>query len=407
MTPAAAGAASPWAFHPHPASWAAVGGAAAAYLLAVRRPAWVATRRQASWFVGGLLVLTACLTWPLADLAARWSLLALVVQRLLLVLAVPALLALGLPLAAVATMTRPRFVDAPLRAATRPPAAVVLVTAAAVGTMSTGAVDAQSTSVWWRALFDAVALGSGLVLWEPVIGWLPAARRPGLAGRAAYLMVQSIVPAFLSLVWIFARHPLYRAFEHPGRPLGMSPLLDQQLAGFAAKLVTIATLWSVAFWLLTRARGGDGGGGDDRLTWADVERELQRSSRRRPGGHAPTMGWPAPPGTPSTAASRWVWAKRRGARPRITVPRRRRFGYSITTIATRPAGCPAGMATSAEVKCPAKAARHTRRTFGPGRERATRYILGAWARSESTSTSRTPSRWPAWWTARLAPGSAT
>ena len=37
----------------------------------------------------------------------------------------------------------------------------------------------------------------------------------------------------------------------------MTPLLDQQLAGFVAKLSTIAVLWSVAFVIMTRAQSAD------------------------------------------------------------------------------------------------------------------------------------------------------
>ena len=47
------------------------------------------------------------LTWPLADLAAHWSLTALVTQRLILVLVVAPLLLLGLPYDVIQWLTRP------------------------------------------------------------------------------------------------------------------------------------------------------------------------------------------------------------------------------------------------------------------------------------------------------------
>jgi len=55
-------------------------------------------------------------------------------------------------------------------------------------------------------------------------------------------------------VWIFARHSLYPAYSHEGTVVGLSPLLDQQLAGFLAKLSTIAVLWTVAFVIMTQAQ---------------------------------------------------------------------------------------------------------------------------------------------------------
>ena len=51
----------------------------------------------------------AAVTWPLGDLAAHWLLMALVLQRLLLTLAVPPLLVLGTPRPLIARLTRPRL----------------------------------------------------------------------------------------------------------------------------------------------------------------------------------------------------------------------------------------------------------------------------------------------------------
>ncbi len=61
---------------------------AAGYLWATRRGDGAATGRQKLLFLGGVVLLAAALTWPLGDLASHWLLLALVLQRLLLTLAV-------------------------------------------------------------------------------------------------------------------------------------------------------------------------------------------------------------------------------------------------------------------------------------------------------------------------------
>ena len=63
------------------------------------------------------------------------------------------------------------------------------------------------------------------------------------------------MPSFLSIVWIFARHPLYPPFSLDGKVVGLTPLLDQQLSGFLAKLATISVLWTVAFVVMTRGEG--------------------------------------------------------------------------------------------------------------------------------------------------------
>ena len=112
--------------------------------------------------------------------------------------------------------------------------------------------------------------------------------------------MQSIVPSFLSVVWIFARRPLYASYDHHARVLGMSPVLDQQLAGFLAKLSTIAVLWTVAFTLMTRSQVTAGTDEDaEPLIWSDVEREIERADRRDQRARRPHL--PTPPEAPPVA----------------------------------------------------------------------------------------------------------
>jgi cytochrome c oxidase assembly factor CtaG len=119
--------------------------------------------------------------------------------------------------------------------------------------------------------------------------------------------VQSIIPSFLSVVWIFAHRALYASYDHQGRVFGMSPVLDQQLAGFLAKLSTIAVLWTVAFTLMTRTHATAGVDDDEEdeepLIWSDVEREIERADRREQRERRPRRSnvWlprNAPPGAP-------------------------------------------------------------------------------------------------------------
>jgi putative membrane protein len=254
---------------------------AAVYLWATRHHDGAATARQKLLFLGGVVLLAGALTWPLGDLASHWLLLALVLQRLLLTLAVPPLLVLGTPRAIIDRLTRPAAVDAVLRVAVRPVPAVAIVTVVAVGTLTVGAVSLAAHSLVARTVIQLLVLGSGFVLWAPVLTELPGIQRLSSLGRGGYLIVQSIVPSFLSIVWIFARHPLYPPFTYPGKVAGMTPLLDQELSGFLAKLSTIAVLWTVAFVVMTRAQTADSAGQDtDPLVWSDVEREIARADRR-------------------------------------------------------------------------------------------------------------------------------
>jgi cytochrome c oxidase assembly factor CtaG len=274
-------AAHPFDWHLHLAWLLALPVLIGAYLWATGREGWGASRRQRVFFCTGVVVLVLAVSWPLGDLASHWLLLALVLQRLLLMLAVPPLLVLGTPRPIIARLTRPPAIDAVLRVVVRPLPAVAIVTVVAVGTLTTGAVSLALHSDVARVLIELVVLAAGFVLWAPVLTELPGTPRLSPLGRGGYLIVQSIVPSFLSIVWIFARHPLYPSFSHDGKVLGLTPLLDQQLAGFLAKLSTIAVLWTVAFVIMTRAQAVESGEGEpDPLLWSDVQRELERADRR-------------------------------------------------------------------------------------------------------------------------------
>jgi putative membrane protein len=280
----------PFDWHLHLLPLLAFPALVALYLWTTRRGEFRATVRERVLFVLGVVVLVGALTWPLADLAVHWLLMALVLQRLLLTLAVPPLLVLGTPRPLLSRLTRPAPIDTVLRVAVRPVPAVLIVTVVAVGTLTTGAVDLAARSEPARAALEVLVLASGFVLWAPVLTELPGTPRLSPLARGGYLIIQSIVPSFLSIVWIFARHSLYPAYSHPGKVVGLSPLLDQELAGFLAKLSTIAVLWTVAFVIMTRASSADLAGKDEPLLWSDVQREIERAERhdRRHGVPRPT-----------------------------------------------------------------------------------------------------------------------
>ena len=297
LLPAVAG---PWAWQPHPVLWAFLATLGVGVALLHRRLIG-ATARPAPWprvrivrFVGALVVALLALGWPLGDLAAHWSLCALVLQRSVLVLAVAALLLSGLPDDVLAWVTRPAPVDAVLLRVLRPPAAVVTVTVLLVGSMLPPVVAAQSHSAVARALLAVVVTLAGIILWLPVLGRVPGIPRPRPMIRAVYLVAQAVVPVFLSFVFILAPRPLYPTLAHSGPVVGLSPLADQQVAGFVSKLSFLLTLLTSAAVELIRAPDSDEDlGPEDPLVWADVERHFERADRK---GLATSSSAPETPG---------------------------------------------------------------------------------------------------------------
>jgi cytochrome c oxidase assembly factor CtaG len=303
---------SPYQWDPHLVGWLVIGVAVIATVVGHRRLADHAAhpvvwrRQQILLFGGACLAAVVALTWPLADLAAHWSLLTLVVQRLLLILAVPSLLLLGLPYDVLRWLTRPAPVDAVLEWVRQFKVAVLVVTVTLLGSMSIPAVEAQASSAVARGLIDLAVVLAGFVLWLPVIGRVPGILRLEPWMRFGYLVVQAVVPAFLSFIYIFARRPLYPTFLHSHLAIDLNPLVDQQISGFASKLSMLLVLLSVGAVVLNRVERRDSEEADDEpLLWADVERQLERVDRREAkgkSGRTQPTGGPAPgptaPGDP-------------------------------------------------------------------------------------------------------------
>ena len=283
-----AATAGPYAWDPHLITWVVLIVAVALVVSGHRRLqrraerpiAW--TRRQMSLFAGAVVASVVALTWPIADLAAHWSLTALVVQRLILTLAVAPMLLLGLPYDVLQSLTRPRLVDAIVMRLQKPPVAVATVTVVVVGSMTPLLVAAQSSSRLVRGVLDLTMVAAGLVLWIPVLGRVPGILRLRPVVRFVYLVAQAVVPAFLSFIYIFSNRPLYPAFSGSHAAIGLRPLNDQQIAGFVSKLSMLLVLLTVGAVVLARAPMSDEEiGPDDPLVWADVERQFERADRSK------------------------------------------------------------------------------------------------------------------------------
>ncbi len=281
-----AGVSGPYAWEPHPFTWGLLAVLVGAVVLGHRRLqagskdpiGW--TRRQIFEFAGAVTASAVALTWPMADLAAHWSLTALVVQRVIVVLVVAPLLLVGLPYDLLQWATRPAWVDALLVRLQRPPVAIITVTVLLIGSMTSGVVHAQSASVAVRAIVTAAVLVAGLVLWIPVLGRIPGILRPKPVVRFGYLVAQAVIPAFLSFIYIFSTHPLYGDFSRSHAAVGLRPLNDQQIAGFVSKLSMLLVLLSVGWVVLSRASTADEEAANDPLVWADVERHFERVDRQ-------------------------------------------------------------------------------------------------------------------------------
>ncbi len=237
-------------------------------------------RRPRARALAGWLVLAVVVLWPVGDLAASVSLSVATLQRLVIMLLVAPLLVMSVATSRLVAWTRPEPIDVVTRRLAHPAVSMAIVTVVGTLTLSTPVVDEGARSNLVRALTLVAVLACGVLLWIPALGVMPGAKRLSPVGRAGFIFVASLVVTSLSFVWIFARHSLYPALHGQESLLHMTPLLDQQLAGFVAKLGAYLPMWAVAFTIFSRADDAGVPVEESPLHWADVERQLLRADRR-------------------------------------------------------------------------------------------------------------------------------
>ncbi len=231
--------------------------------------------------LAGLVTLLVVTVWPVGDLAAEVSLSVATLQRLAVMLLVAPLVLLATPIEVWARLNRPAPIDAAVRALTHPLAAVVVVTVVGTATLTPAVVDWGARSALARDGIVAVTLLLGLELWTPALVVVPGTRRLSPLARAGYLFVAALVVTSLSFVWIFARHPLYPGLHDQFALVHLTPIVDQQVAGFVAKLGAYLPMWATAITMFYRAEMKGVPVEEATLHWADVERHLERADRRR------------------------------------------------------------------------------------------------------------------------------
>jgi cytochrome c oxidase assembly factor CtaG len=235
-------------------------------------------RRLAEYALLALLIVTA---WPIGDLAASVSVSVATVQRLVIMLLVAPFLLQSIPTDLLGRLTRPAPIDFVMRKLAKPGVALVIVTVVGTLTLISPVVDWGASSNVGRGLIIFTVLIVGFLLWIPALAVLPGTHRLSPAARAGYIFASALVVTSLSFVWIFSQHPLYPGLHHQEAILHLTPLFDQQLAGFIAKLGCYIPMWWVAFVIFFHAEDKGTPIEETPLHWADVERELLRIDRQR------------------------------------------------------------------------------------------------------------------------------
>jgi putative membrane protein len=242
---------------------------------------FVAPSRQRRFALYGLFAMAVVTLWPIGDLAASVSLTVATVQRLVIMLFVAPMLLLSTPTEVFSRITTPTLVDAVTRRLAHPGMALVSVTVLGTLTLTPAVIDWGSHGEVNRDLILLAVLLVGFLLWIPGLALMPGTKRLSPLGRAGYIFASALAVTSLSFVWIFSKHSLYPSLHHQHALLHMTPLFDQQLAGFVAKFGCYIPMWTVAFIIFSHAEDLGIPVEETPMHWADVERELLRVDRQR------------------------------------------------------------------------------------------------------------------------------
>lgn len=236
-----------WSFEPGVVvSLSAIAGAYVIGLTRFRpRTLWdenVITPGEVAAFGAGVLLLVVALLSPL-DTLSDDLFSAHMVQHMLLLYIVPPLLLVGTP----AWLLRPVLSQPALRAALRfvtgPVPAIVIFNAVVVAWHLPGPWDEALVNPTVHAFEHVCFLGAGLVAWWPVFSPLPEVPRLSYPGQMLYLFIQSLVPAIVGAFITFSSVVVYPVYAETPKLWGLTPLVDQQIAGLLMKLLGTVFLW--------------------------------------------------------------------------------------------------------------------------------------------------------------------
>ena len=222
---------------------------AAAYLYTVVRlrerisGAGRVKRSQVITFLLGVVLLYGATGSPMHELAETYLASAHMLQHVLLMLGVAPLLLAGTPSWVWQALFRATGTLAVARMLTRPLVAMSIFNAVFLLTHLPVTVDLQLREGEFHLLVHAAQLGSGLLMWSPILSRLPELPRISYPAQMVYLFVQSLLPAIVAAFITFSEHVFYASYETAPRIWGISPIEDQQFAGLIMKLLGSVILW--------------------------------------------------------------------------------------------------------------------------------------------------------------------
>lgn len=226
-----------------------IGAVICAYVVGLRRfrpdTLWqehVVSYREIAYFGSAVFLLVVALVSPIDVLSSNLFSIHMV-QHMLLIYAIPPLLLLGTP----GWLLRPAlsipYAKTVLRFITSAVPATVIFNGILVVWHLPTMWDFALLSPTVHALEHVCFLGAGLIVWWPIYSPLPEVPRLPYAAQMLFLFVQSLVPAIIGAFITFSSVVIYPVYLETPKLLGLSPLVDQQIAGLLMKVLGTLFIW--------------------------------------------------------------------------------------------------------------------------------------------------------------------
>jgi putative membrane protein len=268
-------------WHAHPDVIALCVGLLLAYWFAVTRlraefsDAGRVKRWQAAMFVAGVAVIYAVSSSPVHEIAEDYLASVHMGQHLAYTMIAPPLLIAGTPAWLLRAPLRNARVLRVARLITLPLVCFAAFNAVQVLTHLPSTVDFALTHHWSHPLVHVALVASALLMWWPILSPLDELPKLSYPLQMAYLFVQSLIPSVLAAFLTFSRHAFYSYYETAPRLWGLTPIEDQQFAGFVMKMLGSLILWGFIGYAFYRWYQHDQAESRD-PQWDEVREEVLR-----------------------------------------------------------------------------------------------------------------------------------
>jgi putative membrane protein len=164
-------------------------------------------------------------------------------QHMLLVYLAPPLLLAGTPAWLLGPALEVAWFRRGLVLVTRPIPAIIIFNLVLIFWHMPQMWDAALVDSSVHGLEHLTFLAAGLIAWWPIFSPVPEVPRLSYPAQCLYLFVQSLVPAIIGAFVTFSGIVIYPLYAEYPKLWGLTPLVDQQIAGLLMKLLGTVFLW--------------------------------------------------------------------------------------------------------------------------------------------------------------------